>query len=66
MSQESYEECLEQQLADLNREFNHRLDCCVDYLKIISMYSKMINECDNIEDAKEWARRMIDHALEVK
>jgi hypothetical protein len=66
MSQETYEECLEKQLDEAVNAHHDRVVSCMEYLKVITMYSKRIKGCDTIEEVKEWVDRMIDHALQVK
>ena len=65
MSQETYEECLEEELKRAIAAHRSRTEACIDYLKIIDMYSRLIQRAETVEEGRDWAHRMIDHALKV-
>lgn len=69
----SYEQCLEEQVEQLELNLDdcveahgEKVSACVDYLSIIDIYTSRIRGASTVEEAKEWADRMITHALEVK
>ena len=38
---------------------------CMDYLSLIDIYSRRINQSTTLKEAKDWADRMLDHALRI-
>jgi hypothetical protein len=52
-------------LTGLYKQLNKANKRNIEYLKILDLYHRRIQECENIKDAKEWASRMLDHALRI-
>ena len=66
MAQNTYEEKLEIQLKEIVEAHGKQIQDCINYLSIIQLYYKRIQQSETVEEAKEWADRMIEHALQVK
>ena len=66
MAQNTYENCIADQLDKTVKANTKAVNSCIEYLKIVSMYSRLIQKADSVEEAKEWASKMLDHALKVK
>ena len=66
MSQQTTENCLEVELKKCIEKHGEKINACINYISIIETYSKLIQRSQTLDEAKDWAHRMIDHALKVK
>jgi hypothetical protein len=68
MLEKEYEEYithLDEQNKRLSEAHTDMTKACIEYLKIVETYSRLIHRAGNLKEAKDWADRMIDHALKV-
>jgi hypothetical protein len=61
-----YEQCLEAEYEKALSMHRDKTHMCMDYLKVVEMYSKLIGRSQTLEEAKYWADKMMDHALRVE